>query len=103
MTHWTPPDIKAALAKKGWTLAAIDRDAGYYTGAARQALRGNCYKAAARISEILDVPMHELFPGMYIVSKAGRPEPHRQGGSSHKATREASQNGATRPDSARVA
>ena len=106
---WTPPDIKAALTKRGWTLAAIDRQGDeqgpFYNGAARQSLRGGNYRAAVVISKILDVAMHELFPGMYLTARPGRPEPVRSGltDSSHKSARESRQSSATAADSVRAA
>lgn len=106
---WTPPDIKAALTKQGWTLAAIDRQGDehgpFYNGAARQSLRGGNYRAARVISKILDVPMLELFPGMYLTARPGRPEPVRSGlkDSSHKSGVDARQSHASSVDSARAA
>lgn len=106
---WTPPDIKAALEKRGWKLAHIDRQGDergpFYNGAARQSLRGGNYRAAVAIAQILDVPMHELFPGMYLTARPGRPEPVRSGlkDASHKTTGESRQSRATGVDSARAA
>jgi lambda repressor-like predicted transcriptional regulator len=106
---WTPPDIKAALTKQGWTLAAIDRQGDeqgpFYNGAARQSLRGGNYRAARVISMILGVPMLELFPGMYLTARPGRPEPVRSGlmDSSHKTVGESRQSRTTAVDSARAA
>jgi lambda repressor-like predicted transcriptional regulator len=78
---WTAPYIRAALTDAGWTLAAIDRrgdeQGPFYDGAARQSLRGGNYRAAAAISKILGVPMRELFPGMYLTARPGRPDPVR--------------------------
>jgi lambda repressor-like predicted transcriptional regulator len=77
---WTAPYIRAALTDAGWTLAAIDRrgeQGPFYDGAARQSLRGGNYRAAVAISKILAVPMRELFPGMYLTARPGRPDPVR--------------------------
>lgn len=109
MQAWTPPDIKAALAKKGWTLAAIDRlgdeEGPFYNGAARQSLRGGNYRAAVVIARILDVQMNDLFPAMYLTARPGRPEPVRSGQvqSSHKSAGGARQSRGRAPDTARVA
>lgn len=107
---WTPPDIKAELAKKGYTLAAIDRlgdgqEPPLYSGAARQALRGLNFRAAVVISQILDVPMHELYPGAYLTARANRPGtgPSALTDPSHKTTSESRQSRSPAVDSARAA
>lgn len=107
---WTSPDIKAELAKKGYTLAAVDRlgdgqEPPLYSGAARQALRGLNYRAAVVIARILGEPMHELYPGMYLTARAGRPEPDRSAltDASHKTAGESRQSRTTAVDSVRAA
>lgn len=63
---WHPEDIKAAVRKRGLSLAALSRQHGFNEGAARIVL----YKPWARweqiISDFLGVPAKEIWPQRYL-------------------------------------
>lgn len=106
---WTPHQIKAALADRGYTLAAVDKigdeEGSFYEGAARKAIRGLHYRAAAVIADLLDQPFAEIFPGMYLSARAGRPDPVKSAltDPSHKTRGESRQTRTPVVDSARAA
>lgn len=106
---WTPHQIKAALADRGYTLAAVDKigdsDGPFYEGAARKAIRGLHFRAAAVIASLLEQPFAEIFPGMYLSARAGRPAIDRSAltDQSHKSSGESRQSRSGAVDSARAA
>lgn len=69
---WHPEDIKAAVRKRGSTLAEISRSAGLCSDACRQALRSSWPLAEQAIADFLGVPRGELFPGRPGVRRVRR-------------------------------
>lgn len=63
--EWHPEDIKAALRKRGLTLAAVSVDAGLCEDACRQALRRPWPRAERAIAGRLGVPVEQLWPDRY--------------------------------------
>lgn len=64
-TDWHPADIKAALAKKGYTFARIARENGYCSRSPNTVLwRG--WKPMERIvADIIGVPPERIWPSRY--------------------------------------
>jgi len=64
-TDWHPADIKAALAKKGYTFARIARERGYCSNSPNTVLwRG--WKPMERIvAEIIGVAPEQIWPSRY--------------------------------------
>ncbi|WP_084798532.1 helix-turn-helix domain-containing protein [Pleomorphomonas koreensis] len=106
---WTPHQIKAALADRGYTLAAVDKlgdqEGPFYEGAARKAIRGLHFRAAAVIAGLLEQPFAEIFPGMYLSARANRPAIDRSALSdpSHKSSGESRQTRTSAVDRVRAA
>jgi Ner family transcriptional regulator len=61
-------DIKAALEKRGLTLAKISRDAGYSSTAAGRALRTPWPALEEVIAEALDLEPKQIWPSRYDIS-----------------------------------
>lgn len=80
---WHPADIKAALEKRGLTLAELSRSAGYSPTAAGRALRTAWPAVEQVIAEALDVTPQDLWPDRYDtdgVPLAYKPRTRRRGG-----------------------
>lgn len=63
---WHPADIRAAVEKKGKTLADLARDRGLPESACRYALRHKSLTAELVIAEFLDIPPHILWPDRWL-------------------------------------
>lgn len=93
---WDRFRIKAEVHRRGTTLTEIALEAGLAESACRMALTGGSRRGAIALSEFLGLPMHVLFPGLYLRARSTRPEP------SPKATPESRQNSTHRPDERRL-
>lgn len=72
MAHaWHPADIKAAIEKRGGTLAQIGRDAGLSCGTPKAALARPCYSGEQAIAKFLGVHARTIWPDRYDMS--GKP------------------------------
>lgn len=63
---WDTHEIKAELARRGWTLTGLAIEHGLPENACRRALSASCRAGAEVIAETLGVTLQELFPGRYI-------------------------------------
>jgi lambda repressor-like predicted transcriptional regulator len=72
---WDRFRIKAEVHRRGKTLTEIAIEAGLAESACRMALTGGSRKGALALSDFLDVPMHLLFPGLYLRVRPTRREP----------------------------
>ena len=70
-TDWHPADIKAALAKKGYTFARIARELGQFPTAPNQVLRQRLFRIEQTIARILEVPAQVIWPTRY--TRDGQP------------------------------
>lgn len=68
---WHPADIKAALAKAGYTFARIAREYGYVSNAPNGVLHKSWSHMERIVSEILGVPAFKIWPSRY--DRRGRP------------------------------
>ena len=76
-----PADIKAALEKKGLSLAEVSRQAGYHPTAAGRCLRTSWPEMERIIAEHLETRPQEIWPDRYDrngVSLRYQPRTHRQ-------------------------
>ena len=62
---WHKEDIKAAVRKRGKTLAQLSRDNDLCDSATRQALIRPLYPAEQAIADFIGVPAGELWPERY--------------------------------------
>ena len=62
---WHPEDIKAAVRKRGTTLADLARQAGLQTHACQNALKQPHSYGEAVIARFLDIPAATLWPDRY--------------------------------------
>lgn len=62
---WHPADIRAAIAKRGASLASIARAHGVSPRATSKALQEPCYAGETAIALFLNVPAHHVWPGRY--------------------------------------
>lgn len=92
--RWDRHAIKAELARRGFTYAAVEAKFGLHAGACRTGVRGANRKGAEAIAKVLDLPFRELFPDVYL-RRPSETTPGKTGTASQKARRAA--------DSARVA
>jgi Ner family transcriptional regulator len=67
---WHAEDIKAAVRKKGKTLADLARDNGLSESACRKSLKVAAPRSDRAIADFLNTPLHELWPSRY--DTAGR-------------------------------
>lgn len=63
---WHPADIKAALEKAGWTLAALGRAHGRSTSFIHNAFRQRTPAAQAAIAEAIGVKPWDIWPSRYV-------------------------------------
>ncbi|MBL8575087.1 MAG: helix-turn-helix domain-containing protein [Hyphomicrobiaceae bacterium] len=63
---WDNHEIKAELARRGYTLTGLAIDNGLFESACRRALTGSCKAGALVIAKTLGVSVQELWPGRYI-------------------------------------
>lgn len=75
---WDLPGIKAALARLGYSMAAVEREFGLPDGSVRNGIRGQNRAGAEAVAKVLKRPMTELFPGLYVrlPVKNTRTQPH---------------------------
>lgn len=72
MHDWHPEDIKAAVRKRGGTLASIARDAGVHKQLLSMCIQSRVSERGDKIiAKFLDVPPHTIWPSRYD-SKARR-------------------------------
>lgn len=71
---WDRFRIKAEVHRRGSTLTEIALAAGIAESSCRMALTGGSRKGALALSKFLKVPMHVLFPGLYLRARSTRPE-----------------------------
>jgi len=69
---WHPADIKAALEKRGYSLAKLSRVNGYCRSAASVALHFPYPKMERLIAETIGASVHEIWPSRYHAD--GRPK-----------------------------
>jgi len=62
---WHPADIKAALEKRGISLAKLSRDNGYHPTAAGRALRTSWPELERIIAGALEINPREIWPDRY--------------------------------------
>lgn len=62
---WDRHAIRAAIARRGATLARVARDAGLSAGACSLSLCRPSPSGDAAIAAYLDVPLHKLWPDRY--------------------------------------
>ena len=63
---WDRFRIKAEVHRRGSTLTEIAQKAGIAESSCRMALTGGSRKGALALAKFLNVPMHQLFPGLYL-------------------------------------
>jgi len=68
---WHPADIKAALAKAGYSFARLARENGYADNSPNMVLHKPWSQIEALISRIIKVPAAEIWPSRY--DRRGRP------------------------------
>jgi len=68
---WHPEDIKAAVRKRGKTLAQLGRENGVDPSTPRLAARRPCYTGEQIVAGFLGIPPQELWPDRY--SEDGQP------------------------------
>ncbi|MBW7998372.1 MAG: transcriptional regulator [Candidatus Glassbacteria bacterium] len=72
-TDWHPADIKAALAKRGWSYARISREFGHKDLSTAYGVLKKPYPRIERfIAEIIGIPPHRIWPTRYF--KDGSPK-----------------------------
>ncbi len=69
---WHPADIKAALAKKGYTFARIAREHGYVSNSPNCVLWRKWAPMERIVSQIIGVPPEEIWPHRYETAKRPR-------------------------------
>ena len=74
-TAWHPEDIKAALRKRFDSLTDLSESWGLHPTAISNTLRRpfNSMRVERRISDALDVPLHELWPDRWDAGGAPLP------------------------------
>ena len=65
---WHPADIKAAMAKKGYTFARIAREHGYVSNAPNSVLRKPWTQVQAIVAGIIGEPASVIWPSRYDAS-----------------------------------
>jgi Ner family transcriptional regulator len=70
-TDWHPADIKASLAKKGFTFARIARENGYVCNSPNSVLHKPWSQMERIVSNIIGVKASEIWPSRY--DRRGRP------------------------------
>lgn len=93
---WDRFRIKAEVHRQGKTLTEIALEAGLAESACRMALTGGSRKGALALSDFLGVPMHILFPGLYLRARSIRRE------ATPKAAPESRQNNTPHADERRL-
>lgn len=94
-TDWHPADIKAALAKKGYTLKAFAAKHNYERSGISRALIYPWPNIEALVAEAIGVPAPEIWPSRYddtgkpIAGKVGRKNTSRTAGRAHVQKRRA--------------
>lgn len=68
---WHRADIKAALAKKGWTLGSIAREYGYARTSPPVVLRRPWLRMEAILAELLGVAPWDIWPSRYAEESDG--------------------------------
>ncbi len=63
---WHPADVKAALEKKGYTMARVARELGLSPRAAHLVLSRSWSTMEGRVAEIIGVPPWEIWPSRYM-------------------------------------
>lgn len=69
-SDWHPADIKAELAKKGWTFARIARQHGYVRNSPNSVLHKHWSQMEKIVATIIGVKPSVIWPSRY--DKAGR-------------------------------
>jgi len=64
-TDWHPADIKAALAKKGYTFARIAREHGYCSNSPNSVLWVGWKPMERIVADIIGVKPEEIWPSRY--------------------------------------
>lgn len=65
-------DIKGALRKRYGTLIAFEQAHDLPTQSVKDVLRGRASSRVEQaIADVLDLPLHRLFPGRYVAVRAG--------------------------------
>lgn len=72
---WDRFRIKSEVHRRGKTLTEVAVEAGLSESACRMALLGASRKGAVALSDFLGVPLHILFPGLYLRARPARAEP----------------------------
>ena len=72
---WDNHEIKAELARRGYTLTGLALENGLHESACRRALSSSCQSGAMVIAKTLGVTVQELWPGRYIRRRANTATP----------------------------
>jgi Ner family transcriptional regulator len=75
---WHTPDIKAALEKRGLSLAQLSRDHGYHETAAAKALRLEWPEMERIIADAIGVAPQQIWPARYSEGVPTKYLPRRQ-------------------------
>lgn len=67
---WHPADIKAALAKQGYSFAKIAREKGYASTSPNTVLSRPWKIMEKIVSEIIGVPPEKIWPSRYAKEKS---------------------------------
>ena len=74
---WTREKIRAAVAARGYSFAALAREHGYSEGACRTALIKHQPAGERAIAACLQVPVQEIWPSRYFPDGRSRSRPWR--------------------------
>jgi Ner family transcriptional regulator len=69
LSGWHPADVKAAVAKKGWTLAALALANGFHESYLRQALIRPLFEGEQIIAKTIGVAASLIWPQRYRVTQ----------------------------------
>ena len=65
LSGWHPEDVKAAIRKKGESLASLARKIGFSEAYLRNALIRPLYRGEQIIARFIGVPAHRIWPDRY--------------------------------------
>ncbi|MBK1625227.1 helix-turn-helix domain-containing protein [Afifella marina] len=77
--QWDRFTIKAEVQRRGYTLTQVAQEAGLSESACRVALYGTSRAGAEALSAFLDVPVGDLFPGLYLRARSNRRKANPEG------------------------
>lgn len=77
VADWPAAKIRAAVAERGYSLAALAREHGYSEGTCRTALVRRLPSGERAIAACLQVPVQEIWPSRYWPDGRSRSRPWR--------------------------